>query len=45
MLQSAQDVPRSDNSVFTWKTYVVSEDQTTVVADSLEDLLDLDDKS
>lgn len=39
------NVPRSDHFVFTRKTYVVSQDQSAVVAHRLQDLLDLYDES
>jgi hypothetical protein len=45
MLQSAQDVLDSGHFVFTRKTYVVSQDQSAVVAHRLKNLLDLDDET
>jgi hypothetical protein len=45
MLQSAHGVPRCDDFVFARKTYVVSSNQTAVVADRLKNFLDFHDKT
>jgi hypothetical protein len=45
LLQSAQKVRRSDDLVFARKTYVVSQNQPTVVAHRLKNFLDFHDET